>query len=186
MAKRKVILTFNKESGIYTGFLYHGGDAISQSDLNTKFFNYKTVEMDTETETWEGDALTGKVVKIEEQPTIMTELELDRATQQSIFRKYKYYKQLNIIFGILDTLLDSLDPSTETKYEDIDLSDYNEFKDFLRNEIAQNQQDKEDFINNPDFKYMTKEEEKQEYHDTYAGDGLRGIVNPEKPEDIIQ
>lgn len=186
MAKQNLILSFNKSSGIYTGYIYAGDGSLKQEDLNTEFYVYRTVMMDPETETWQGGINDGKVVEIASQPTMVRESEVDRATQQRIFQQYKYYKQLNIIFGILDQLIDINNPATTSTYADLNTTEYQQFKDYIAKMRADLQAEKQSYIDDPAYNFITKEQEHQMFLDTYSGDGLREAIQPEHPLEIIQ
>jgi len=186
MAKQQLILSFNKTSGIYSGFIYHGQGNLRQEDLNTEYFMYKTVEMDPDTETWEGDINTGRIVALAEQPQEIRESEVDAATQERIFQKYKYYKQLNIIFGIMDQLIDINNPETTSTYADLDTTEYEAFKAYLTQMRLDLEAEKQGYIDDPAFRYISKEEEHQIFMDSVAGDGLRAEIQPEHPFEIIK
>ena len=142
--------------------------------------------MDPDTQTWQGNIDTGSIVSVESQPLEVKESDIDRDTQKFIFNKYKYYKQINIIFDIIDQLADIQNPATATTFADFVTTDYDVFKQFLEDARVSNLAEKESVQSDPAYVYVSKTEENQLFQDTYAGDGLRGSIQPEHPFDIIQ
>lgn len=183
--KKTVILTFNKNTGIYSG-LIHAGESnnIQEGDLNTSTFEYKTVQLDPETETWSGTYSDGQIIKIEEQPVEVTEYDIDTKTQTKIFQKYRYYNQINILMNIIDSLRVVLDPKTDASFEDIDFSDYDKFKQDIGIYIDKGKKSKEKVIKNSDYIYKSKEEVDKEFKEMYNGD-LRDMIEPEHPSSVL-
>lgn len=167
MAKQKIHLCFNKLTGAFIGQLI----GIESDKLNDQYFIYKTLEFDPKTHIWKGNLATGKLVALGELKPMITELELDAACHQKIKKKFKYYHQLNILFGLVNTLiikgvLDELDPG---------VAEFLEYKLYTERTRANNEQLKASISACPDHDYKTRENLETEMNDRLHG-GLQTIV----------
>jgi hypothetical protein len=115
----KVILVFNKFTDQYIGMTYATeAMGLAEENCDHTHFKYKTLDMDPDTEVWEGDFTTGQIIALAQQTTVISETELDADCQDKVFRQYRYYHQLNVVYGVLDHLIGAvaLDESLLTDY----------------------------------------------------------------------
>lgn len=166
----KVILVFNKFTGQYIGMTY-GTEAmeLAEEQCDSTHFKYKTAELDLDTETWEGDFDTGKIIPVGQQTTMISETELDADCQDKIFRQYRYYHQLNVVYGVLDQLIAAalLDESL--------LTDYREMRTYIQRIVENNARYKEAYAQQEGYEYLDKQREREVLNAQLEG-GLHEVM----------
>ena len=165
-----VILVFNKFTDQYIGVTY-GTEAmaLAEGNCDSTHFKYKTVEMDPESEVWEGDFTTGQVIPIAQQTTVISETELDADCQDKVFREYRYYHQLNIVYGVLDHLIAAaaLDESL--------LADYRTMRTYIQQIVDNNTRYKEAYAQQAGYEYLDKQAERDRLNAQLEG-GLHEVM----------
>lgn len=166
----EVILIFNKFTDAYIGLTYSGSSKnVTPETCNQENFKYKVVDLDTETEVWEGDYHTGKVVKKAKRTVVVTEEELNIDCQTKIFSQYRYYHQFNILFDVIDELIASanIDESKLTKY--------NKMREYLARIRENNDRYKAAYDQAEGYVYLDKTKEREELNKQLEG-GLHEII----------
>lgn len=170
----KVVLVFNKFTGAFIGSTYGSAEMnVTAETCDQTNFKYKEVDINPELETWEGDYETGKIVKHADQKVIITEEELNIDCQDKIFRKYRYYRQLNILYGVIDELIKMVG------IDDEKLAPYNEMREYLSKIRENNDRYKEAYKNTPGYEYWDKAKEREELNKQLEG-GLHEVIGRDK------
>jgi hypothetical protein len=160
----EVILVFNKFTKAYIGFTYGSDDMnVGEDTLDHTHFLFKTIEMDIETECWHGDFDNGTVIKTVDEPVRITETELDADCQYKIFRRYKYYHQLNVLFGVIDKLIEKVGLADDEQ------TDYLDMKTYLQKIRENNERYKETYKQHNHYRYLDKEQEVAEVNSPAGG-----------------
>jgi|TARA_B100000214_G_C23918160_1_gene604750 hypothetical protein len=100
MATEKLNLMFSKPNGILMGVLTKEMEEDSRIDERAVFL-IKEVEIDVETQYYDGDYETGSVKPMHDRPTIR-ESELIYGANVKVLQKYPIHKQINIIIEMLN------------------------------------------------------------------------------------
>ena len=158
---QKMVLVFNKFTGAYIGMT--SGIGHERNEVN---FKYREVELDPATQIWEGDYDSGSVVMSQNATVVISETELDADCQDKIFREYKYYHQLNVIYGVLDKLLQAASLSD---------SDYEVMKTYIASIVANNERYKEAYAAQEGYTYLDKQAERDLLNAQLEG-GLHEIM----------
>ena len=172
------MLTFNKASGALVGAMAkEGGGRI---ELDTTLFDYKTVNIDLNSEMWVGDYKTGSIL-----PKVFTPIKIDEYTVDAwchnrIQRTYKYYDQLNIV---RKTLMALVTKTGLTASDDSIVDDLDDLDEFIAKMLENNEKYKAEYAASPAFNYLTKEEYDKEEAAQRAG-ALESILAPLKTVNI--
>lgn len=143
---QKMVLVFNKFTGAYIGMT--SGIDHERNEVN---FKYKVLAFDPDTHIWEGDYDTGSLVMIQNASVVISETELDADCQDKIFREYKYYHQLNVVYGVLDKLLQAASLSD---------GDYEAMKTYISSIVANNERYKAAYAAQEGYSYLDKQAER--------------------------
>ena len=100
MATEKLKLMFSKPNGILMGVLTKEMEEDQRIDEQAVFL-IKEVEMDVETQFYDGDYETGTVKPMHDRPTIR-QSELIYGANVKVLQKYPIHKQINIIIEMLN------------------------------------------------------------------------------------
>ena len=95
MATEKLNLMFSKPNGIFMGVLTKEMEEDPRINERAVFL-IKEVEIDVETQYYDGDYETGSVKPMHDRPTIR-ESELIYGANVKVLQKYPIHKQINII-----------------------------------------------------------------------------------------
>lgn len=158
---QKMVLVFNKFTGAYIGMT--SGIDHERNEVN---FKYKVLAFDPDTHIWEGDYDTGSLVMIQNASVVISETELDADCQDKIFREYKYYHQLNVVYGVLDKLLQAASLSD---------GDYEAMKTYISSIVANNERYKEAYAAQEGYSYLDKQAERDLLNAQLEG-GLHEIM----------
>ena len=175
-----VILIFNKFTNQYIGMTY-GTEAMSltEAGCDDTHFKYKTVVLDPDTQLWEGDFDTGKVTPISQQTTVISETELDADCQDKIFREYRYYHQLNIVYSVLDNLV------TAAALDEALLADYRKMRVYIQQIVDNNDRYKAAYALQVGYEYLDKQAERDRLNAQLEG-GLHEVMgrttHPDTPQ----
>jgi hypothetical protein len=166
----KVILVFNKFTDQYIGMTY-GTEAMALAEENCDHthFKYKTVDMDPETEVWEGNFTTGQIIPLAQQTTVISETELDADCQDKIFRQYRYYHQLNLVYGVLDQLIAAV------ALDEALLTDYRQMQTYIRKIVENNNRYKDAYAQQEGYEYLDKPSERDRLNAQLEG-GLHEVM----------
>ena len=100
MATEKLNLMFSKPNGIFMGVLTKEMEEDPRINERAVFL-IKEVEIDVETQYYDGDYETGSVKPMHDRPTIR-ESELIYGANVKVLQKYPIHKQINIIIEMLN------------------------------------------------------------------------------------
>ena len=154
MSKQKFIVTFNKITGVRTGqFSWHEGMEVDKV-IRTKFHDYKIVELDPKKEEYVGTLQDGKVVSKKELPQPIPEEYIDTTCKSKILTRYPVGKQINIIRKVVHKLAAAANLSGE------EMDELNLMVEFIDTTLANNAERKEFYNSNPEYHYVSKEDEK--------------------------
>lgn len=172
MATAKVQLIFNKITGAYLGsMLFIGTDQQTEllSGKQHEAMSTLLVDMDVETEIWEGDITTGKIIPISEKQPEVTEYMLDAGAKNKIFRKYKYYHQVNIMADMIELLMAKLSFTPDEQAE------FDAMRTYIAKIKANNERYKTAYQASTDYKYIDKAEYFRKMNAELEG-GLQEVV----------
>ncbi|WP_163836975.1 hypothetical protein [Spartinivicinus ruber] len=165
-----VILIFNKFTDAYLGLTYAGdGMSVTPETCNQEHFKYKVVDLDPDTEVWEGNYHTGKVVKRANRKIIITEDELNIDCQTKVFRKYRYYQQFNILYDVIDALI------AASNVDESQLTKYREMREYLTRIRDNNDRYKAAYQAVDGYEYWDKAREREELNKQLEG-GLHEMI----------
>ena len=97
---------------------------------------------------------------------VISETELDADCQDKVFREYKYYHQLNVVYGVLDKLLAAANVS-DAEYEDM--------KTYIAAIVANNERYKAAYASQDGYNYLDKQAERELLNAQLEG-GLHEIM----------
>lgn len=167
MDKQRKIVVFNKVSHAYVGTMTVDEDFDPIDSINMELLYFKDIEMG-ETEVWVGDGLTGSVQDATKQKPVIFESQLDLTAAESIVEEFPEYKQINIILGVLDKLVEihpEIDEDGEFKF----------MIDYIKERRGINSILKQSYLESSEHVFVTKEEEVEETAKVFEG-GLGGVV----------
>jgi hypothetical protein len=167
MKSPKQIAMFNKESGAFTGLTAMS----SKGHINEEFYKWKEIKIDTETQKWDGDYDTGKVVNLDEVPVEILERDMDRRAGETIEYGYPWYKQVNAIIPVMLALIEKNNLTGPEVDAFLDLAE------FVEDKRALNDRYKKAYSEGPDWKLISKEEEYETRSKKLAG-GLLEKIGP--------
>ena len=157
----KMVLVFNKFTGSYIGMT--SGIDYERNEVN---FKYKVREFEPDTHVWEGDYDNGSLVMIQNAAVVISETELDADCQDKVFREYKYYHQLNVVYGVLDKLLAAANVSD---------AEYQDMKTYIGAIVANNERYKAAYAAQEGYDYLDKQAERELLNAQLEG-GLHEIM----------
>lgn len=152
------ILMFNKESGAFVGTV-----VTDPRYLDSTYYKWKILHFDSDTYTWVGDFDSGKLVKIEEQPTVITEAEVDAHAGEIIKESYPWFSQINILISVVKKLVDA------NAITGAEVDEFNEMVSFIEARRDVNRKYKDAYQSDDSFIFKTRRDEWNELADQMAG-----------------
>jgi predicted PolB exonuclease-like 3'-5' exonuclease len=163
----KHIVIFNKVSKEYFAVVSYN----SLDQVDSKFFTTKIVEFDESTHEWNGGNFDdGQVIVKGSNVPTTTESTLDERCGNSITEVYKPHHELNAIINVLSEIIEKENMSSEA------VDKFKEITQFIANRRMINDRYKSAFQNDPNWNYITKEQEQEEIGRLYDG-GLYEQIN---------
>lgn len=136
--------------------------------LNTDNFIYVEVLIDINTQRIEGNADNFKIVDIASAATKIYETQVNNLCKEKIYKRFQLEVQLDIIRTAVAEMCEKLGIENEA------LIDMNAYIDDVK---AANKKIKAAYIANPDFEFITIEQEQAE-HDAKLDGGLHEAMGP--------
>jgi len=170
MAKQKVKVMFNKITGALLGIISHGtGEReIVEPDADSPII-FKEVEMDRETETWQGTMADGGIVPLSERKSVITEFMVNSGAKSKIQRKYPQHLQVNMLIKMVSLLLDKSDLPEE------EVQEFRDMVTYIEHIRANNRRYKEAYAKNPNYEYLSANDLVEKLNDELEG-GLQEVV----------
>ena len=165
----KRIILFNKESGAYVSTVIT--DTVTT--LNSTHYKWKVEYFDDKVYEWSGDYDTGKLVKIEDQPTAISEAMVDTQIGAIVTESYPWFSQCNIMMQLLKKLVE------ESAIAGDEVDEFNQMFDFIEGRREQNRKYKTAYAEDPSFKLVTRRDEWDLLGKQLAG-GVSEIVGPSR------
>jgi thiamine pyrophosphokinase len=165
MAKKKMLLVFNKLTKVLIGMIDDVGG--TQQEGN-EYIVYKSVEIDIDTHTWVGDFDSGKIELKGKVPMEVYEETLNNKVKDKILSQLDYYKQINVIFEMLDGLIYG-----DIKQESLDK--YERVKAYINEQRTINERYKQAYKDSDTHKFISLEEQ-DEIVATQLEGGLHDMV----------
>lgn len=181
VGKTKVLLQFNKLTGALVSTLTY----VDPETLNNEFFLYVEEEMDFNEDIVTGKYPDYKIVHRDEMKPMVTEANMDFTVQEKITKVYPAIKQINIVSDAITQLAKALIESkvVETKGELHEaIAALEEMRGYINEVRKANEIRKEYYKDNPDFTYISKEDQERELeeqlegglHEVYGGRSVKG------------
>lgn len=164
VGKQKLLAVFNRYSKAYFNVI----GIASPEYLNTENFVYIEVDMDIKTQRIEGTADSFKIVDIATAATKIYETQVNNLCKDKIYKRFQLEVQLDIIRKAVAQLCESAGIVND---ELIDMNDY------IDDVKAANKTIKAAYIANPDFQFITIEQEQAE-HEAKLDGGLHELIGP--------
>lgn len=136
--------------------------------LNTDNYTYIEVVIDVETQRVEGTADSFKIVDIASSATKIYETQVNNLCKEKIYKRFQLEVQLDIIRTAVAELCAKAGVENEA------LLDMNDYIDDVK---AANKKIKAAYIANPDFEFITIEQEQAE-HEAKLDGGLHEAMGP--------
>lgn len=162
------IAMFNKQSGEFTGLT----TTVSEPYLNDKFYKWKKIEIDTETQKWSGDYDTGGVVNVADAPVEIFERDMDRRAGEAIEAVYAWYQQINTIIPVIQALIE------KNNLTGSEVDAFLDTADFIQEKRDTNDRYKKAYQDGPDWELITKDEEQKTKARQFEG-GIRELLGPD-------
>ncbi len=163
----KHIIIFNKVSKEY--FAVVSLNALDQID--STFFITKTVEFDDTTHEWDGGNFDdGQVIVKGSSNITAIESTLDQQCGKSITDVYKTHHELNAIIDVLKEIIEKENLSSDA------VDKFKAITQFIDTRRILNERYKSAYQNDPNFNYITKEQEQEAIDRLYDG-GLYEKLN---------
>jgi hypothetical protein len=162
--QQKMLAVFNAVSGAYVNCI----GLVPLSVLNTDNYTYVEVEIDINTQRIEGVLSNFKVVDIATSATKIYETQVNNLCKDKIYKRFQLEVQLDILRTAVAELCEKAGVVNEA------LLDMNDYIDDVK---AANKKIKAAYIANPDFQFITIEEEQAE-HEAKLDGGLHELLGP--------
>ena len=154
------VIVFNKVSKEYFAVVSYN----SLDQVDSKFFITKIVQFDDTTHEWDrGNFDNGKVIVKGSDISTITESVLDDRCGNSITDVYQTHHELNAIMDVLSEIIETQNISSDT------IDKFNEIKIFIDNRRKINERYKLAYQSDPNWKYLSKEEEQEQIDRMYDG-----------------
>ncbi|MND22614.1 hypothetical protein D3C76_428510 [compost metagenome] len=161
---QKMLAVFNKYSKAYFNVI-----GISSPEyLNYDNFTYIEVEIDLATQRIEGTSDSFKIVDIATSATKIYETQVNNLCKEKIYKRFQLEVQLDILRTAVAELCEKSGIVNEA------LLDMNDYIDDVK---AANKTIKAAYIANPDFEFITIEQEQAE-HEAKLDGGLHELMGP--------
>lgn len=160
----KMLAQFNAVSGVWTNTI----GLIDLSFLDTEHYKYAEVTIDIETQKIVGTYDNFKIVDIATAPTVVYEAMLNNQCKEKIYARFQLEVQLDLLRDVVTQLADKAGLEHEA------LADMNDYIDACK---EANKKLKEAYINNPDFEYISLDDQKA-YEEAKLDGGLHEIMGP--------
>lgn len=159
-----MLAVFNRYSKVFINVI--GMSPIEY--LNTDNYTYVEVVIDVETQRIEGTSDSFKVVDIASSATKIYETQVNNLCKEKIYKRFQLEVQLDIIRMAVAELCEKAGVENEA------LLDMNDYIDDVK---AANKKIKAAYIANPDFEFITIEQEQAE-HEAKLDGGLHEAMGP--------
>lgn len=159
MATVKYLAQFNKMNKKFITIMTYL-DSELYEELNHEHYLYRTVEIDIETQDIKGDYDNFKVVSIADEPLEVKEFTLNALARDKIVRTYPLEKQIGILGSVIETVAKKLG---------VPCNDLIEMNDFVREILHENKLRKEFYISDPDYNFLTTEQEAEDMMAKHEG-----------------
>ena len=107
-----------------------------------------------------------------QQKTVITETELDADCQDKIFREYRYYHQLNVVYGVLDKLIEA------STIDESLLGEYRSMRQYIDSIVSNNERYKMAYATQDGYEYRDKAKEREVLNAQLEG-GLHEVLGRE-------
>lgn len=165
----KRILVFNKESGAFVSTIITDSVAL----LNSTHYKWKIKYFDDTIYEWSGDYDTGELVKIEDQPTVISEAMVDTQIGAIVTESYPWFSQCNIMMQLLKKLVE------ESAIDGDEVDEFNKMYDFIEGRREQNRKYKTAYAEDPSFTLVSRRDEWAQLAKQTAG-GVSEIIGPSR------
>jgi hypothetical protein len=160
----KMLVQFNATSGAYINTI----GVVPLEWLDTEHYSYVEVEIDVKTQKIEGVKDSFKIVDIATSKTKIYETMVNNQCKEKIYARFHLEVQLDLIRDVVTKLADKAGLLHD------ELADMNDYIDGVKraNKIL-----KQSYINNPDFDFITIEQQAAE-HEAKLDGGLHEAMGP--------
>lgn len=160
----KMLAQFNATSGALINVI----SVVPLEWLNTEHYDYVEIEIDIQTQKVEGTKDSFKIVDIASSKTKIYESMVNNQCKEKIYARFHLEVQLDLIRDVVTKLADQAGLEHEA------LADMNDYIDGVKraNKIL-----KQAYISNPDFEFVTIEQELAESEAKLDG-GLHEVMGP--------
>lgn len=162
--KQKMLAQFNSTSGAYVNCI----GVLPLEYLNTEHYTYVEVEIDINTQRIEGVLDSFKIVDIATAKTKVYETQVNNLCKEKIYKRFQLEVQLDILRNVIAELCEKVGHENEA------LLDMNDYIDDVK---RANKVLKQSYISNPDFEFITVEQERAETEAKLDG-GLHELMGP--------
>jgi len=162
---------FNKITGVFTGIFQD----VPVEMLNQEYYNYIPIKINVQTQTVVGTYDNFSIVNIVEQPAPAYEIALDNAAQAKIDKIYPIYDRLDMHERILSLICEKVG---------IDDFEFTEMLSYIEEVKKNNQLFKESIMNDPNFTYISREQQRETENARLEG-GLHEFIGPRMAEPQI-
>lgn len=166
MAKQRCLAQFNKASGAFICFLAY----VDVSTLNGEFFTYSEVNADPEADTITGRYPDFAVIRVADLPTRIYERDINASCAAKISKEYTAITQVDRLRNIIQRL------ARECKLTGPDIDAMVDMNSFIDQVKESNKILKQSYIDNPDFEFVTLDQEAAEQEAQLDG-GLHELVH---------
>lgn len=143
------LLIFNKASGAYMGRAVGNVGSTAHDSTHYKF---KRLKFDPTIHEWRGDFDNGALVEVINAPVRISEEEIDTQTGYSIRDVHDWHNQVNVLFDVVEKLIEKNNLSGE------EVDDFKSILDYVKGRRGSGENFKEAYKDNPSFEYESKEE----------------------------
>lgn len=164
IGKQPMLAQFNATSGAYVNCI----GVVPLSYLNTDHYKYVEVEIDVVTQRIEGVYDNFKIVDIATAKTKIYETQINNLCKEKIYKRFQPEVQLDILRVALAEIATKLGIESEA------LLDMNDYIDDVK---RANKVLKQSYIANPDFEFISIEQEQAETEAKLDG-GLHELIGP--------
>jgi hypothetical protein len=160
----KMLAQFNSTSGAYINVI----GVVPLDWLDTEHYDYVEIEIDIKTQKVEGVKDNFRVVDIAVSKTKIYETMVNNQCKEKIYARFHLEVQLDLIRDVVTKLADKAGLLHD------ELADMNDYIDGVK---RANKVLKQAYISNPDFEFVTIEQEMAE-HDAKLDGGLHEVMGP--------
>ena len=167
IAEPEKLAIFNKITGEFSSLT----SVNSEEYLNSKFWKWRKITINEETQKFVGDFETGTVVDIDNSPVTVLETQLDAAAGTAIENEYSWYHQVNALSAVVKVLIE------KNAITGPEVDDFLNVLGYIEDKREANERYKKAYSDGPDWEFISKKQEAASFKRQLEG-GVHEFLGP--------